>query len=472
MDDIFLLPDRYEGLETHMEPKDISKIITPVGDAIEKVQDFYEEMMSSGRGAFFILKGQSGCGKTTFLNTLPIFISDIEIVTIDNSKPLEVAFDTLNHQTSSFRIIVIEGRESILDMKNTEVVSAIHKINTFIRSKIGVKTLIVWPCNNDDIVSQLVETSRVVGGTALLGVKETYFEFSGPPKNDYVRIAKQTTELLNKGKTLLDFGITDTEAQSLLADVNTIGEYLKVINAKVRENKKFVNKLAIKERCALWVLVLALNEPSKDVEAITKGEYLDADIQRMLVSTDANIVQDIKKCPEQIALAANYLNCKVIYISIVEALAIVRSYADDKLKAMLKERGSAITPDRDIGSRVANTELVRMIQQDTKLKGRKGTTGSKSKEAFEKLLKISESNDAMLNKTFGEALKSNGFVNDYSTEEDFGDGLTRRTDLVCQGGATSLRLEFMWRKKTSKAEISNYVLTKLFNYGKALGLIS
>lgn len=82
--------------------------------------------------------------------------------------------------------------------------------------------------------------------------------------------------------------------------------------------------------------------------------------------------------------------------------------------------------------------------------------GSKSKEAFQKLLSIAENNDTVLNKTFGEALKTNGFINDYKTEDDFGNGLTRRTDLVCWREEEEFRLEFMWRRKTSKAEISNY----------------
>jgi hypothetical protein len=30
----------------------------------------------------------------------------------------------------------------------------------------------------------------------------------------------------------------------------------------------------------------------------------------------------------------------------------------------------------------------------------------------------------------------------------------------------------MWRKSTGRAEIANYVLTKLYNYGRAIGLLS
>lgn len=470
MQEHFLLPDRYEGLETTMEPRDIPKIIVPVDEAIAKVDEIYEEMASSGRGAFLVLKGSSGCGKTTFLRTLSIFMENIEVVTFGNEVSIHEKLDSLSTSNKQLRIVVIEGRESILDMRNEEVTNAIHKINSFIRSKAGINTLVVWPCNNEDIVTQLVETSKVVGGTALLGSQDSYYEFPGPPKNEYLNIVEQTIGILNHGKNLQDFGISNDIAKEWLSDASTIGEYLKVVGTKIRANKNLVKRLNQKERCKLWVVVLALNEPSKDVEAITKGESLDADIQRMLVSTDANIVQEVKQHPEQIALASNYLNCKVIYISIVEALYIVRNYADAKLKKIMKEQNLSTASDKDVASRLSNTELVRMINSDTKLKGRKGVVGSKSKEAFDKLLLIAENNDTILNRTFGEALKVNGYVDQYETEQDFGVGLTRRTDLLCKKSNENLRLEFMWRKKTSKAEISNYVLTKLYNYSKALGL--
>lgn len=75
------------------------------------------------------------------------------------------------------RIVIIEGRESIIDYSNIEINTAIHTKNRFIRSAEGSRTLIVWPCNNNDIVEILVDTSKTIGGTSLLGLEYTYFEF-------------------------------------------------------------------------------------------------------------------------------------------------------------------------------------------------------------------------------------------------------------------------------------------------------
>ena len=129
MQEHFLLPDRYEGLESTMEPQDIPKVIVPVKKAIEKIHEIYEEIASSGRGAFLVLKGSSGCGKTTFLRTLSIFLDDIEVITFGNEVPITENFDGLSVSNKPLRIVIIEGRESILDMKNEEVITAIHKIN-------------------------------------------------------------------------------------------------------------------------------------------------------------------------------------------------------------------------------------------------------------------------------------------------------------------------------------------------------
>ena len=471
MIDRFLLPDRYEGLETYINQNDIPKIIIPVEYGIEKIEELYEEMGSSGRGSFLILKGKSGCGKTTFLKTLNIFLEDVETETITNDMDLVESINKLDVSNKSMRIVIVEGRESIIDSSNSEINNAIHTINRFIRSKKGKNTLIVWPCNNDDIIEVLVDTSQIIGGTSLLGLEETYFDFSGPEKSDYIKIAKQTVELLNNGKTILDFGIGDNEANSIINEVSTIGEYLKKINKLITKNKKTVRQLSKKENCKMWVIVLAANEPSKDVEALTKGEFLDADIQRLMVSTNANIVEDLKKYPQHIGLLANYLDCKIIYMPIVTALSIVRTYASDSLIDIMKKKNMGTQKDIDIENRVLNTELVRMIRLDSKLKGIGGKTGPNSIVAFEKLTDIASKNDRILNATFGEALKCQGIIDEYKLEQNFGEGLTRRTDLLCKIGSENLRLEFMWRKKTSKAEISNYTLTKIYNYGKALGFL-
>lgn len=468
----FLLPDRYEALENKKKFCDFSKLIVPVEEGLDKIDELYSEMTSSGRGAFLILRGVSGCGKTTFLNTLDLFIDDVEIISIRNNENAVDKLNALCESKNKLRVVIIEGRESLLDFHVSEIDRIIHTINRFIRSCAGQNSLIVWPCNNEDILDILVENSRGIGGTSLLGIEESYFEFYGPTKRQYLNIAERTIDLLNDGRTLIEFGITDEFASSLVENAQTIGEYLKLLNIEIRVNVKNVEKLVRKDIFKLWILVLAGNEPSKDVAALTKGAFSTADISRLLVATNANIVEEIKRHPRDIGFLANYLDCRIIYIPIITALSVVRDFADDNLKEILKNHGLSTRADGKGVEKLLNCELAFSINAVPNGMGRKGKTGSDTLKAFQKLADIASTNDAVLNETFGKALIAAGLINEFSKEVDFGTGLTRRTDLLCKTKLLyNIRMEFMWRKDTTRAGIANYTLTKLFNYAKALEII-
>jgi len=49
--------------------------------------------------------------------------------------------------------------------------------------------------------------------------------------------------------------------------------------------------------------------------------------------------------------------------------------------------------------------------------------------------------------------------------------LNFKSDLYCLHGGLPLRLEMMWRARTGRADIANYVLGKINNYGRAIGLL-
>ena len=101
-----------------------------------------------------------------------------------------------------------------------------------------------------------------------------------------------------------------------------------------------------------------------------------------------------------------------------------------------------------------------------------GRPGSNTEEAFRKLVEVAQSNDASLNRAIGLALKSAGHIKEFTLEKPLGGGIARTTDIACTTAQGEVRLELMWRSRTSRAEIANYVLTKLHNYGRAIGFLS
>jgi DNA (cytosine-5)-methyltransferase 1 len=123
--------------------------------------------------------------------------------------------------------------------------------------------------------------------------------------------------------------------------------------------------------------------------------------------------------------------------------------------------------------RLLESELVSALQgrgTGKLLRGRK--PGAAQQESFLRLMKLAAKDDGALNRALGEALVHCGLIRSYQAEATLGTEQVRASDLLCQTEADPVRLEIMWRQKTSRAEIANYVLTKLYNYGHAIGFLN
>ena len=127
----------------------------------------------------------------------------------------------------------------------------------------------------------------------------------------------------------------------------------------------------------------------------------------------------------------------------------------------------------DAADRLADSDLARAVNSTPSGPRRRGPKpGSNTIEAFERLARIASRDDGLLNRAVGRGLVETGLATDFETEVDLGLGLTRFSDLACDTQLGRVRLELMWRRTTGRAEIANYVLNKLANYGKAIGFLS
>jgi DNA (cytosine-5)-methyltransferase 1 len=87
------------------------------------------------------------------------------------------------------------------------------------------------------------------------------------------------------------------------------------------------------------------------------------------------------------------------------------------------------------------------------------------------LANIARTSDGALNRAIGRALVEGGYASTADIEKDLGTELSYQSDLYVVRESGPVRLEIMWRSTTGRAEIANYVLMKLGNYGKAIGLL-
>src|SRR4051794_12008360 len=59
------IPDRFEGLQRRAETAELRSIVLPVEHSLGRIDSIYKDMLGAERGAFLVLRGSSGAGKST-----------------------------------------------------------------------------------------------------------------------------------------------------------------------------------------------------------------------------------------------------------------------------------------------------------------------------------------------------------------------------------------------------------------------
>lgn len=463
------IPDRFERLRD-LGTDTLTSIIVPVEAMLGLFDERFMDMRAADRGSLMILKGESGAGKSTFLDTVGFFRQNV--VTQRVGRQDDIGATLRANSATGPRIVVLEGREALGQVSRQEIEAAMHEVNQFVRSNEGRSSLVVWPTNVDDLTELLVSLGESLGREALFGVSDPVTRFQGPPQTEYVRIAQQTVQTLNDGASLDALGISSELSESLSAQSDTIGSYLaRIRQAAIRAGAQ-VERLLTKERYRLWTLAVSGNDVEGDVAALTRGGFAAADIDRLLNSTGANVVNELKQNPDQIGILGTVLDAKIVNIDMVCILAVARTYGSPDLHKAMQSRGMQISKDGTAEKRLVESELGVLLQGNplgTRKRGPK--PGQNTKDAFAKLIEISRTNDGLLNDALGRGLVSVRLVDSYETERTLGTDLVFHSDIYCLKDGTPIRLELMWRSRTGRATIANYVLGKINNYGKAIGVI-
>jgi hypothetical protein len=470
MSNPLFVPDRFDDLRTQSEAS-LRGFVIPIEASLSYVDRRFGEMASSRRGALAILRGDSGSGKSTFLETLHLFRQDVSTNWIPRSRDIEAALEELE-PTETPRVVALEGREAIGRVSDAELEAALHAINAFVREPRGRNTLFVWPTNTDPLTDQLVALARDIGDDALLGVRDPIERFTGPAPTQFPDIARRTIERLNEGASFSALGISEERTRELAKDAKTIGRYLGLIREDMLSNMDRVAGLLREEQVRMWTLVIAGNDPEGDVDALTRGSQSYVDIDKLVSSTDANIVKDLKSQPEIMGVLGTSLEARVIWMEIVTALAVIREYADEQLRELMVAHDLSTKRDKDASGRLENSHLALLLKGQTLGTRKRGPKARpNTRELFARVAAISQSNDIALNRALARGLQSIGAINGFELEKPLRSLASRKTDIYCETGSGPVRLEVMWRQKTGRATIAIYILTKLSNYGRAVGLL-
>lgn len=465
------LPDRFDVLRDHEE---LEAIVMPVESGLAMIDEQFTDLPSSGFGAMVILRGKSGAGKTTFLDTIPMFRPGVTAIRIPYGESIEETLSALE-ASDEYRLIIIEGREALGRVAPSEIEEGLHAINSFLRKKPGLNSLVVWPTNTDDLANTLSFIADQIGATALIGTDELVYNFSGPPSDDWRDIAEHTTAALNGSASLSTYGISEDEVLSLISESSTLGDFLKRVRRKGNKNAQQANVLVAAERCRVWTIVISSgnSDSEGDVAALTRGGLSQVDIDRLFTATGANALTEMKKHPERYGLLGMVLDARIIHIDPLTALAVARTFANEALKEAMSSHNMDTKSDNRAIERIESSQLSLLLSKrplGTRKRGPK--EGSNTKVAMNNLVNIARTHDSLPNRAFGEALKAAGIIDNYEPEKSLSaNGTNMRTDLYVERNGVGYHLEFMWRAEVGRADIANYVAKKLTSYGRLTGYI-
>lgn len=271
----------------------------------------------------------------------------------------------------------------------------------------------------------------------------------------------------------MTLGVSAEHADAIAAAAETVGDFLSRLRGELVKNGARVKTLMKVEQPRLWVVVIAGTDPDGDVAAVTRGVYGRADIDRLMSATGANIVEELKQEPDTLGILANVLDARVIHVEQIAALAIARTFANEKLRAAMKAANLSVSKSKKDADRLKNSDLGLLLDTrslGTKRRGSKA--GGSTQTAFAGLAAIAQKNDGLLNEALAASVVAAGLAESYELEKELKGGVKYYSDIaLSRQDGESIRIEVMWRKETSRAEIANYVLGKLGNYAKAIGLL-
>lgn len=206
--DRIIVPDRYEMLARNVDRASMPTIVERVQDTLKLFEMTFRRMQTADKGAFLVLRGNSGSGKSTFLHTLKYFKAGIETISVPRSAKIGNFLEG-DSTEADLRVFVLEEREAPISFSDVDFETWLHEINGFLRSKKGANALIIWPCNTDELEHRIIALASRIGGQALLGPDGGVAKFSGPPREKYRKIAETTLALTNNGASPADLGLSE-----------------------------------------------------------------------------------------------------------------------------------------------------------------------------------------------------------------------------------------------------------------------
>jgi len=458
---------------------------SPISRELRQIQE-------TGMGRLYVINGVAGSGKTTFLNSLQFFLDDIDVHTakgmnLDNRYSVEKYLSGLKRRRDRNSVVIFEGREAPASLSGDELDVLLTTLNADFRRDIGNKTLFVIPTTYPALAKTISERAATIGG--MTSMNRPFYVFEGPPRSQYLSIANETVTALNDSRTLREYGVSDEIAKQLAQTAPSIGAFLTSCYEEVENGRGKVIALddiiaARRKRIHLWMVFCTMEKDTKKnyqtIRSLTIGHKQDVQIERILAG-DSEEARHWQEQEGIFAVAAQYLDLRLMYLPVRTANAIVEAFGDkdfiNHLKSLhLESGGEALQREAVRATAVASLEGT-AIGAFLRGEGFRGVVDSRRpvKEnqqiIFREIVKKASKDDKSINASIAAALRASNTNPDVQiyTELPLNDtgsltcdiGIATPTDIFC--------LELKWRSsELYDSEIIRETCSRVRDYTREL----
>ena len=515
--DLFL-PFSYEEILAEVEEGEkksrLPDLIVPVIKFEEQIIQVLANIKNSGFLLF--LYGASGVGKSTFISSLKFqkYIPIKEVLSIKaNELEKTLKFDQLTSQIkikiNSFFLentkngdklcIVIEHLEFLKETDKDDAIAFFRDLNGLLRMH---PILIIWPVTVYNDLENMRDWAINYASTMFYR-KIPFINFTGPPIDEYPKIAKKTIEFFNNGKSCHEFQLNDNDFETLKnkyqaepENKQLIREYLIDIKHIWEERTNYIRKIesSIPKPTEVW-FIFPYPEAENVVARFAKqipeniNEMWNAEYNPLQPYINDHTQRKADWSPQRLTLALNtrMLTTKIMYLPTNALISCIVAYANDAKIPISRDdfKHKYNVPEHWFTKYNANDTLQRTPLY-VQLSGSQNSAGKRKSGAVQKALnkaskaykKINENisgsesgkmGDQPFNQAICLALKEvlSQFKFEFRCEE-YHPHLRIRPDITVETNNKIICLEFCYTLDNTPGNLANYVLKKLNIYMKQL----
>lgn len=345
----------------------LMEFVEPLSEYESEINEIASSLSSSGKMLFIL--GRPGTGKSTFIQSLGwrphIKIRSMQQIDA-NQFIQDGAMDGLYDHIASFAsdakqfkdagptCIVVNYLENLAEFSETDVKGFFRRLNGLLRN---APIFVIWPVTERSDVDQMLEYSKGVSGTLFYRTKEV-LDFAGPRAEKFVDITKRTIAVLNDGKDLSEFSLTNDDLEEVFAQFKkipsssrTLREYIELTKERWRTASGHQERLRkkIPKSTEVWFIFSYKDAESVVGQFIRKSHRVedawsaihDKLFEYIHQNTQRSSVWDAKRL--QLALYGA-LKTRIMFLPTNTLISCVAAYTDNEsLRSTLDAAGVPVS---------------------------------------------------------------------------------------------------------------------------------